>query len=745
MPPSTKRRTRRKGVGLQETPETDQVDSSPTRRTAKKRKIDHSRSLPLPLEKTPQPVSADEADDSGTENDLVTTKDLVDSVIGCLDVSDDPVAVMDEYSNIKNERENPESVKAYAKIAGRDWTYYMQGVHINIGRPPDRDQKIDAQSSPVAVAAQAMPEVHIDLGPSKFVSRLHAEILYSSQDPIGWHIRVNGRNGIRLNTQIIKRGGISKITSGDVIEIAGTQMMFVTPDDRAVIHPFFVDKCQRLAGGDDAASWDESQHAHPAHSRNRAGRAVAHIDQKHHDIPGTINGPEPTPAVKKAPSYPKNRQVTPPPRQRSSNTDDAPPAKPSPSPLYNRGMMMESTEDIDYSDESAKDLKPPYSYATLISQAIFSTEEEKLTLSKIYAYITENYAFYRHTKSGWQNSIRHNLSLNKAFQKVPRRTDEPGKGMKWQIVPEFRQEYFNKQNRKSNQSSAPSSPVTKEGKGAFRSANGQKAYDKSLESSFQTSNRSPQTTSPGFNSFSVAPVEAYTPERGSRVSRRANGHNNADYGEQHSPLPTRPRSSNPSRTYGLSDNISGSPPVLSSSFFDDATSMITPAPRRHQPLLAPPSTAQIPSKFMPMSSPAQFWKFAELGNTPGRMADMSPLNGGGYSFRAGGGMGTGGAGGSGDGMSVIPSSSPPPPNLGSPSKPGSAPGLGRPLGSRVAGGASNGVDGRVSRHNSGGDIPDEDEDGDEIGEFDLARGFQPIGSYHQQISATRASASASTS
>lgn len=39
MPPSTKRRTRRKDVGLQETPETDLVDSSPTRRTAKKRKV----------------------------------------------------------------------------------------------------------------------------------------------------------------------------------------------------------------------------------------------------------------------------------------------------------------------------------------------------------------------------------------------------------------------------------------------------------------------------------------------------------------------------------------------------------------------------------------------------------------------------------------------------------------------------------------------------------------------------------
>ncbi|OJD13379.1 hypothetical protein AJ78_06168 [Emergomyces pasteurianus Ep9510] len=724
MPPSSKRRTRRKDIGLQETPETDLVDSSPSRRTSKKRKIDHSRSLPLPLEKTPEPVSAGEADDSGIENDIATNKDLVDSVIACLDVSDDPVAVMDEYSNIKNERENPESVKAYAKIAGRDWTYYMKRLHINIGRPPDRDQRIDAQSSPVTVAAQAMPEVHIDLGPSKFVSRLHAEILFNSQEPTGWHIRVNGRNGIRLNTHIIKRGGIARITCGDVIEIAGTQMMFVTPDVRAVIHPFFVDRCQRLAAGDEVASWDESHHAHPELARNKPGRPVSHFDQEH--IPTAEKEAEPAPAPR-ASSYQNNRQITPPPRPRSPNTADAPAAKPS--PLYNRGMMMESTEEIDYSDDSAKDLKPPYSYATMIAQAIFSTEEEKLTLSNIYAYITKKYAFYRHTNSGWQNSIRHNLSLNKAFQKVPRRTDEPGKGMKWQIAPEFRQEYWNKQARKGNnqQSSAPSSPVGKENKSTFRSANDQKGYDKSFESSFPASNPSPQTTSPGFNSFSVAPVEAYTPERGPRTDRGANGLSNADYGEP-SPLPSRPRSNNPNRTYGLSDNISGSPPVLSSSFFDDATSMITPAPRRQQPRLAPPSTAQIPSKFMPMSSPAQFWKFAEIGNTPGRVGEMSPLNGGGgggYSHRAGGGGG--GGGGAGDGMNAIPSSSPPPPNLGSPSKPGSAAGLGRPLGSRAVGmGSSNGVDERGPRaanshHNIGGDNRDEDEDGDETGEFDLAR------------------------
>ncbi|KAK1166874.1 forkhead box protein P2-like [Acipenser oxyrinchus oxyrinchus] len=74
------------------------------------------------------------------------------------------------------------------------------------------------------------------------------------------------------------------------------------------------------------------------------------------------------------------------------------------------------------------DVRPPFTYATLIRQAIMEAADMQLTLNEIYSWFTRTFAYFRRNAATWKNAVRHNLSLHKCFVRV-----ENVKGAVWTV------------------------------------------------------------------------------------------------------------------------------------------------------------------------------------------------------------------------------------------------------------------------------------------------------------------------
>lgn len=284
-----------------------------------------------------------------------------------------------DWANTKIENQHGNTVSAYAKVCGRDWTYYVKSPKVSFGRPPDASSRpsMGAESSP-ALHLDDSSAVHIDLGPNKLVSRLHAELFFDQEDS-KWHIIVNGRNGVRLNDQSLRRGQRNIINSGDVLDIAGTEMMFVTAGTRPVVHQMYQEKLREI-GYPGIRSQAISSHARTPLQKSAQYRVNGQA----------VIAPAPPDFV---------RPLTP---TRSPTKLGKPSSGSKESPAYGRGIVMESNEQIDYRSSASRDIKPSWSYATMISQAIMSTPEQYLSLDGIYRWIMANFSYYRHVQSNWQ-------------------------------------------------------------------------------------------------------------------------------------------------------------------------------------------------------------------------------------------------------------------------------------------------------------------------------------------------------
>lgn len=104
----------------------------------------------------------------------------------------------------------------------------------------------------------------------------------------------------------------------------------------------------------------------------------------------------------------------------------------------------------------SNDVRPPYTYASLIRQAIMESPECQLTLNEIYTWFTETFAYFRRNAATWKNAVRHNLSLHKCFQRV----EQNVKGAVWTVDDsEF---YRRRPQRTAATRSQPNTPLPEE-------------------------------------------------------------------------------------------------------------------------------------------------------------------------------------------------------------------------------------------------------------------------------------------
>ena len=82
--------------------------------------------------------------------------------------------------------------------------------------------------------------------------------------------------------------------------------------------------------------------------------------------------------------------------------------------------------------------RPSESLKVLIAHAMAERSDRSMMVGEIYQRIKDKHAFYRsQAEASWQSSIRHCLTINKCFVKVPKAAaDAAHKGGCWTMVPE---------------------------------------------------------------------------------------------------------------------------------------------------------------------------------------------------------------------------------------------------------------------------------------------------------------------
>lgn len=269
------------------------------------------------------------------------------------------------------------TIFAYARLDFQSFTFYVQTLHAIIGRRSENDftHKVD-----------------VNLGPSKSISRRHAQIFYNFGTG-RFELSIIGKNGAFVDDVFVERGNTVPLKNKTKIQIGQIPFQFILPEQ---------EKGQSSASPETFEPADiDIDDAHAM--ENQSGDEDVKI-------------PTLSKKAGKLPPIPKRKL------DKSTVKKEKKPTK-QPKKVYTIDEIP-----VEYRT------KPTFSYSAILTTCIRKYSSEKgMSLSEIYGGIRELFPYYKYCPDGWQSSVRHNLSLNKSFRKV----SKEGKGWLWGLDEDY--------------------------------------------------------------------------------------------------------------------------------------------------------------------------------------------------------------------------------------------------------------------------------------------------------------------